>query len=261
MPGAKISLKHRLFCRIFPQIAAYIPDRLAYLTSLGLGRALGFCVQRSADSYPMCRDGRSMIVGRCLREFGILGKAFDLPLIVQGLDHVQAAHSQHRRLVLVSIHLPLNVCVHRALFPLGIPATIITGSNVTFRSVCGIPEAPRPAIACPGPLLYFKVRSALNEERIVLASIDRPSWYRDRMIGLTPGPIEFAARTETPVVFFATALDRNGDIRVVFSRAHIGAILRDQAACLESFATFMRPFVGEPDQFFWESRHATRRAA
>lgn len=265
MPDAALPLKLRLFRqmlfhRIFPWFGAGIPGRLVYSSSLTLGRTFGPYFQHGESAQPMYRDGCSQLLGLFLREFAQLGKAFDLPIVVHGLDQVASAYSQHRRLVLCSIHLPLNRCLHRALAPLRIPSCVITTSvGPVPPYVLGIPDAQQPTRLFPGPSLYFQVRSALSEGRIVITDIDR--WYRNRTIGLTSGPIEFAARTQTPILFFATALDRNGEIRVVFSRAHTGAILENRTECLDSFAEFLRPFVGEQDRFCWENRHDGRRAA
>ena len=246
-----------LFDQILPWFGA---ARLVYPFSLHLGRTFGFCFQQGDDCSPASRDGCGRLIRHCLTEFAQLGKAFDLPIVVQGLDQVASAYSQHRRLVLCSIHLPLNRCLHRALAPLRIPTCVITTAvGAVPPYVLGVPDAPQPTRLFPGPSLYFQVRSALSQGRIVMVEIDR--WYRDRTIGLTSGPIEFAARTQTPVLFFATALDRNGDIRVAFSRAHTGTRLENLTECLDSFAEFLRPFVGEQDRFCWEDRHAGQRAA
>ena len=239
---------------------AAVPGRFVYPVSLNLGRALGPFFQQGDDSLPTFRDGCGLLIQLCLTEFAQLGKEFDIPLVVSGLDQVASAYSLHRRLVLCSIHMPLNRCLHRALAPLQIPSCVITTTvGPVPPYILGIPDARKPTRLFPGTSLYFQVRSALSEGRIVMTDIDR--WYRDQTIGLTSGPIEFAARTQTPVVFFATALDRNGDIRLNFSPAHTGAILENRAACLDAFAEFLRPFVGEQDRFCWEDRHAGRRAA
>ncbi len=261
MLNAIPSLKFRLFRRTFPWIAARVPDRLVYATSLALGRSFGSYFQRK-DRMPWCLDGygSAILTNICLCEFSQLGKAFELPLVVLGLDQVAAAYAQHGRLILCSIHLPLNRCLHRALLPLGAPTAVIAGaSNIPWPYVHGIPNAPRPKVMSPGESLYFQVRSALSDGRIVMTDIDR--WCRQQTIGLTMGPIQFAGRTQTPVQFFATRWDATHRVEVAFSPAYTGEVLQDSTKCLDALDSFLRPYVGDPYQFCWESREKTRRAA
>jgi hypothetical protein len=259
MPVGTLSLKHRLFRRISPWVGTRIPDAHIYRVSLGMGRVFGRFVRREGARSDY-RDGCSLVLGLCLREFAHLGRAFDLPLSVHGLDHVVTAYNQHRRLLLLSLHLPLNLCVHRALFPLRIPVTLVTNmARSAAWPVCGIPEVPQPTFASSGPSLYFQVRSALARERIVISLFD--SGYKRGTIRLTSGPIQFAARSHTPVVLFASALDPDGAVRLVFSQGLSSDFLQDRGACLDEIATFIRPFVGEHDRFRWRKRYKSGKAA
>lgn len=261
MPNAIPSLKYRVFRRTFPWIAARVPDRLVYPASLALGRAFGSCFQFiRREIGPRNRDAAAFMIDMCLREFSQLGKAFELPLVVRGLDQVAAAYAQHRRLILCSIHLPLNRCLHRALLPLGVPMALITTTRDTICPfVYGIPNAPRPKVMFPGESLYFQVRSALSDGCIVMTDIDR--WYRQQAIGLTFGPLQFAGRTQTPVQFFATRWDATHGVEVAFSPAYTGEILEDPTKCLDALDSFLRPYAGEQHQFCWESREKNQRAA
>jgi hypothetical protein len=261
MLNAIPSLKYRIFRRTFSWIATRVPNRLVYATSLALGRLFGLYFQRR-NSMPWCRDGygSAKLANMCLGEFTQLGKAFEFPLVVRGIDQVAAAYAQHGRLLLCSIHLPLNRCLHRALLPLGAPTAVIADAgNAIWPYVHGIPNAPRPKVMSPGASLYFQVRSALSDGCIVMVDIDR--WCRQQTIGLTICPIQFACRTQTPVLFFATCWDATHRVEVVFSPACASEVLQDSTKCLDALDSFLRPYVGDQYQFCWERRERNRRAA
>ncbi|MDQ3812755.1 MAG: hypothetical protein M3347_02245 [Armatimonadota bacterium] len=238
--------------RIFRMVARPVPGCWVYPLSLTVATALRpFRDKRvPREQLPLYWDKRARMLNFCLDEFSRMGKAFDIPFIFHGREQFVATYEQYQCLIVCSVHLPLNRCMHRALLPQRLPITLINGAlghNKPY--VYGAPTAPGPQVVLPDQAL-LKVRRALKERRIVTTDIDveRP----DQTIYLRTELLRLAHQTGTPVMFCATRLKGLKGIEVFFSEPHVGKSLADLPACMQLFECFMRPFVRPTDKFVWQ---------
>lgn len=234
--------------RVVPRTRAY--DALVALSALVHMATKGVYAVLRRNSPK--RDFRALIL-RDMLCAATGADGFPIHTRVLGGDALERVHAAHGRVILCTVHFGLTLAVFSAIEACGIaPAGLglVTGKRDRFAWGC-----TKPVLLIESDAMgLLRARAALDQGHALVVF---PEMARSRAelpdsgdpaFDIAPNVFTFARLTKTPVLFFSSALDPDGAIRLEFLEP-VHSVPRspeDEAALIDDFCRFVEVRTGRP---------------
>jgi len=160
-------------------IAFVFPERLWYPTALCICRLQAFILRPLIALSPYRKDPRrhiivSWLMNSWLRQLSNLGRAFPIPIRIEGEDAIREAFRDPHGTIICSVHLPLVHLILRSLVEMNLRPTAVVAGETEMRNqkiaIWGM-EAELPGIVS-GSTVLLRAQRELRRGGAVFSLVD-----------------------------------------------------------------------------------------
>ncbi|BAY08750.1 hypothetical protein [Calothrix sp. NIES-2098] len=158
----------------------------------------------------------------------------------KGIDNLLNIYQKNNKVIICSVHFPLNRSIFYTIQASKIPYAII-GHSQPDRIEWDAEPADYSTIK-PSPYALINAKKQLLSGKVILCMIDR--YFGSDSVILSSNLLKFAQLSHTPIMFFATKLLDNGEILNYFytPRKPILSSNEDFEECKHEFVNFLNMF-------------------
>lgn len=200
-------------------IVMLVPASKCYMVAFRLSTILALLLGWTSlpqKGWPFSKDVTAIVLRSLLINMSCHGKKFPLDMKVEGLtlSDIRDVYSVHNRLLLCSVHLPLNRLILRVLHDLAIPIAVVKYPWDGKGWVWG--ESGEVESINVSPSVLLNVKGKLSENHAVVTILDNPRKTKDSVhilkhsggtLYVSRNIFKLAMITRTPVIFFIGSRD------------------------------------------------------
>ncbi|MDZ8056101.1 MAG: hypothetical protein RMX68_005725 [Aulosira sp. ZfuVER01] len=157
-----------------------------------------------------------------------------------GIENLLNIYQKNNKVIICSVHFPLNRSIFYTIQASKIPYAII-GHSQPDRIEWDAETADYSTIK-PSPYALINAKKELLSDKVILCMIDK--YFGSDSVILSSNLLKFAQLSHTPIMFFATKLLENGEILTYFytPKKPILSTNEDFEDCKTEFVNFLNIF-------------------